>query len=192
LAKQRTEERTFTTELHRGLEAGGFHRVPIPDSVPARRGPKGRPLGGSAPRVYDLGALKDALYHGIELKYLRDRNTVRRSDFKPHQLPRLANCEAKGGFGWAGLMFHDTDKRKRFCYAVWYPNLIREFEHGERASASRSWVERFGVLMPQFKAPKLDSATFTAKVNEDGSMTMGRAWNFLPAHLLALEVVGRT
>lgn len=181
-------EAEFTTELHRGAEAQGFHRVPVPDSLPPRT-KDGKRVGGVRAKVYDLGLLKQGVYHGIELKYT-DGNTLRASDFKPHQPGRLRNVCEKGGIGWVAVMFHDTKARKRECWAAWAVNVFTEFENG-RVSVDRAWFEKFGVQLEQFKAPILDPKTFEPKLYDNGTK-LGRAWSFQEAHALGLGYLERT
>lgn len=183
--KNKRIEAEFETEMHRGAESTGFIRIPIPDSVPPVINENRM---GQRPKIYDLALYKDGLLHGIELK--QTDGNLARSDFKPHQLPQLGKVYERGGFGWVGVVFHDTARRFREVWFAWSEHVRTAYLHGFD-SLTIDWFAKWGVQLPKFRAPIVDPDTFNVKIYEDGEQRLGRAWDFTPAHELALGFVER-
>lgn len=186
--KNKREEAQLETEMHRGAEFLEFIRIPIPDSVPLK-GPNGERMG-QTPRIYDLALFRDGIIHGIELKQTGTQ-TLKQSAFKEHQLPQLAKVYRRGGIGWVGCVFHDTETRFREVWFAFSEHARKAFEGG-LDSLSIDWFRRWGVQLPKIMAPVVDPKTFDVKINDDGSETnKKRAWDFRPAHEAALGFLGR-
>lgn len=141
-------ERIFQQELERGARHVGWHVVSIPDA--------GK---GAAPRVYDLGLLRqNAPYFAVELKEVSGSSfSWNISHLRPHQEENLLAAEREGGIGLVICNFAirlSAKKQKqmgfeaiRRAFAVRIGRLLEEREKNCRTSFDYHWWVENGCEM---------------------------------------------
>lgn len=170
------DERGFRTELQRGAAARGFHVVKIPDSGMSQR--------FGVKKIYDLGLLRDGIYHAIELKEVAAPDwSLPVEALEPHQIENLREAAEKGGYAWIVCRFRLQPgpergreyglKAFRCVIAVTLRHYLAAKEIEQRSGLSFEWWKTHGIRLTPFKVDT---------VSKDGKPRKEPAWSPMDFH----------
>ncbi len=177
--KLKKDERGFRTILQRGATSQGFHVVKIPDN----------PGKFKVKAIYDLGLVRDGVYHAIELKEMVPPQWgVKMSAIEDHQIENLLDARAKGAFAWLitrfrlmpgpSRMAEYGNRMIREVWAVTIDQVMAARNIEQRDGLSLNWHRTHGIALPRFQVD------VTSKT---GEKRREPAYDPEPMHLLALQ-----